>query len=208
MLGLILIFGLPTLIHAEDACAHWNGNCTQCTNFSDCSYILAESHENKGFCINRNQNKGLTESQHAVQDCSQFDTNTTKPSTTDETTKPTSNTSERTTVSTTEPTVSDTTVNVIKTKPTPSETKTIASKANPTEEPVKTTMAENDAQVQNKSSSGWIFFGGIVFAVVLLALVNYGRNKYQTKRDGTPVRYGLLSGTPSGQPSREGYDAK
>ena len=54
-----------------------------------------------------------------------------------------------------------------------------------------------------------VFFCGIVFAVLLLTFFIYGWNKYQIKRNGTPVRYGLLNGTPSGgAPSREGYESK
>ena len=64
-------------------------------------------------------------------------------------------------------------------------------------------------QPMSKSFKGGVFFGGIVFAIVLLMNFIYGWNKYQSKKYGTPIQYGLLySSSPKPDPAREGNGAK
>ena len=63
-------------------------------------------------------------------------------------------------------------------------------------------------QSMSKSFKGGVFFGGIVFAIVLLMIFVYGWNKYQSKKNGTPIQYGMLYSSPKPDPTREGNGAK
>ena len=60
----------------------------------------------------------------------------------------------------------------------------------------------------SKSFQGGVFFGGIVFAIVLLMIFTYGWNKYQSRKNGTPIQYGLLYSSSKPDPTREGNGAK
>ena len=216
----MLVF--PSLVHAEDSCSEWNYNCEQCKNSSGCIYALFENHEKKGFCINRGHNIELTNSNTVVQNCSEIGTNTTKPSIDDGNTisnasdaasktnpedeLPKNEPAEQPQESKQDDESEDT---PLVEEPQTTKPAKQPEEAEPTDEPMMTVSTKKDHLIQSKSFNGWVFFGGIIFAVVLLALFIYGWNKYQTKRNGTPVRYGLLNGTPSGgTPSREGYESK
>ena len=222
MMGLIFMLGFPNLIYAEDNCSNGNYDCEQCKNISECIFALFGNHENKGFCINRGHNIDLTKSNTVVHNCSQIGTNTTNPSIAEGTTISNGSDAASKTNPEDEPPKNEPAQQPQESKqddesedaplveePLKEKPATQPEATEPTDVPMMTASTKKDHLIQSKSFSGGVFFGGIVFAVVLMALLIYGWNKYQIKRNGTPVRYGLLNGTPSGgAPSREGYESK
>ena len=57
----------------------------------------------------------------------------------------------------------------------------------------KTSMNHMKTDSTKKSFNGGVFFGGIVCGIALLLVFTSGWNKFQLMRNGTPVKYGLLS---------------
>ena len=64
---------------------------------------------------------------------------------------------------------------------------------NCTQTPNSSNAASKTNMPQSKSFNGGVFFGGIVCAIALLLVFAFGWNKYLSMRNGTQVKYGLLS---------------
>ena len=132
-------------------------------NEGKCGYFIDHNHEDKGICISKDR---ISDVGNILKDGYELSKNCT----------PNTNSSE--TVSKTkipQPKVEITTTELLP--------------------PSEATASKNHMNIDStkKSFNGGVFFGGIVFAIALLVIFAYGWNKVQSMRNGSPVKYGLLS---------------
>ena len=163
LVAILSILGMVNISHANGECKDWNGHCKKCHE-AKCVYFINHEHDDKGVCIGKDRNSTIDEILKSIEyEVSENCAQTANSS----------NTASKIDMSQSK-------VDITTSEPLP---------------PSEVTASKNHKKIDStkKSFNGGVFFGGIVFTIVLLVVFTYGWNKFQSMRNGMPVKYGLLS---------------
>ena len=163
LIAVLSNIGMVSISHAKGECKDWNDDCNKC-NEANCGFFIGHKHNDKSVCISKNRTSDVGKILEE-QEYELLETCNQKTNS--------SNTASKT--------------NVPQSKVEITATEPLASS--------EATTSKNHVKIDStkKPFNGGVFFGGLVCGIALLLVFTYGWNKFQSMRNGTPVKYGLLS---------------